>query len=657
MSRPAALLPQPNSGNLRWLLLSLALVMGMHVEHLAAWIAILIFGFGLWRYAIDHYGLAFPKLLVLTPITIAATIGIAFTYQGLFGRDASVALLALMLALKLMETKTRRDYSIVIFIAYFLTVNQFLFSQSLLVGAFMLLPILALTTTLIGINQYTQTQHWRSHLRLAGSLILQALPIMLVFFILFPRMPGPLWNVPRDAYSNMTGLSETMEPGSIDQLTRSAATAFRAEFEGKIPAQPQLYWRGPALSLYDGRTWFSSRTPNMPDEPVIANGKPIQYTITLEPHNRHWLLLLDMPDGPLPAESTRTTDGTVISTKPVRTRIRYSNSAVLDYQLAPELSDNARKIALQLPEPNLGNPKTRALAKSWQEQAHTPEEVIKLALSMFHNQEFIYTLRPPLLGSNAVDEFLFNTRRGFCEHYAGSFVFLMRAAGVPARVVTGYQGGELNPAGNYLIVRQSDAHAWAEVWLQGKGWTRVDPTAAVAPERIESGIADAVADNGELPLFSRRDYPVLRKLYLQWDAVNNGWNQWVLGYNQEKQKQLLSYLSGGRLSWSDIIYVLVGTTAILLLALSFWLFRGKRIPRDEVQRIYDRFTTKLLKAGLRRYPHEGPMDFSLRVKKRLPAKTGAIDAITDAYTKLRYAGKISPAAIAAFRKLVSTFRI
>jgi uncharacterized membrane protein YuzA (DUF378 family) len=276
---------------------------------------------------------------------------------------------------------------------------------------------------------------------------------------------------------------------------------------------------------------------------------------------------------------------------------------------------------------------------------------------MFHNQEFIYTLRPPLLGSNAVDEFLFNTRRGFCEHYAGSFVFLMRAAGVPARVVTGYQGGELNPAGNYLIVRQSDAHAWAEVWLQGKGWTRVDPTAAVAPERIESGIADAVADNGELPLFSRRDYPVLRKLYLQWDAVNNGWNQWVLGYNQEKQKQLLSYLSGGRLSWSDIIYVLVGTTAILLLALSFWLFRGKRIPRDEVQRIYDRFTTKLLKAGLRRYPHEGPMDFSLRVKKRLPAKTGAIDAITDAYTKLRYAGKISPAAIAAFRKLVSTFRI
>ena len=274
---------------------------------------------------------------------------------------------------------------------------------------------------------------------------------------------------------------------------------------------------------------------------------------------------------------------------------------------------------------------------------------------MFRTQPFVYTLTPPLLRQDPMDEFLFNTRRGFCEHYAGSFAYLMRAAGVPARVVTGYQGGEVNPVGNYLIVRQSDAHAWVEVWLEGRGWVRIDPTAAVAPQRIESGISSLPAAE-ELPLLARRDFSLLRQLFLNWDAVNNGWNQWVLGYNKQRQMELFARLTGDQLSWQDLAIALIVAVSGVILVIAFFLLRGQRARIDPLQKLYMEFQRKLEGAGLKRHQHEGPRDFGQRAARRLPAKAEAIEEITNSYIDLRYRSRLQPQALESFRQLIKAFK-
>lgn len=643
---------KPNIAELRCLLGSLALVMALHVSHLAIWVSIFIAAFGVWRYLIEKNSWQLPRLLILLPITVVAGLGIALTYRGIFGRDASVALLAIMLSLKLMETHTKRDYILVIFTGFFLTITAFLFDQSLLIGIFILLPVTCLTATLIGVSHPNGNLDWRFQTKLAGSLLAQAVPLMLVLFFLFPRIPGPLWGVPKDAYSGMTGLSDSMRPGNISKLTLSGTIAFRVEFKDKIPPQNQLYWRGPVLWHYiDGEWLMNGHEPNTPRETLQVQGAPTFYSVTLEPHNRKWLLMLDMPTT-LPPNTLVSRDLQVLSPTPVRIRMRYEVSSNLDYTLAENLSDRDRGLAQQIPDDE--NPRSIELAKTWNKQS--PEAIVQSVLTMFRQESFVYTLSPPILGLNPIDDFLFNTKRGFCEHYASSFVYLMRAAGVPARVVTGYQGGDINPVGNYLIVRQSDAHAWAEVWLQGRGWVRVDPTAAVAPSRIESGIAAALPEGDVLPLMSRMDYPILRKIYLNWDALNNGWNQYVLGYNQERQMNLLSRLVGSQVSWQDLAIAMIACAGAVALAVSYFLLRSKRLKIDPLQRLYAEFLRKLESAGLKRYGHEGPLDFSKRAVKRLPARADEIEEITDLYADLRYRSNTSALAFAYFKRQVRKFK-
>jgi len=479
--------------------------------------------------------------------------------------------------------------------------------------------------------------------------------VMLALFFLFPRVPGPLWGVPQDAYKSMTGLSDSMQPGNISQLSLSSAIAFRVQFKNEIPKNNQLYWRGPVLWHYDGQSWtMRSQSPRVIKEALQVQGPATNYTVTLEPHNRNWLLMLDMPESS-PPDTLMSSDLQVLSREPVRIRIRYAGSSYLNYSLAAELNSRDRELALQLNDDE--NPRTFSLAKQWVDAKKTPEQIVQTALTMYREQPFAYTLRPPLLSRlSPVDDFLFNTRRGFCEHYASSFVFLMRAAGVPARVVTGYQGGEVNPVGNYLIVRQNDAHAWAEVWLQGRGWVRIDPTAAVSPERVESGIEAALPENDVLPMMSRRDFPLLRKLYLNWDAVNNGWNQYVLGYNQQRQMDLLSRLAGTQISWQDLVVAMMVSVGSIGLLLSYFLLRGTRIKIDPLQRLYAEFLRKLEKAGLKRYKHEGPVDFCQRASKRLPAKANEIKQLTETYTKLRYGKQLNPATIESFKQQVNAFK-
>ncbi len=636
--------------HVRWLLLSLGLVLLLHAAQLVPWVPLLALALGLWRFALLIRQRPLPGMLVLLPITVAAALGILFTYGGLFGRDAGVALLTLMTALKTMETRSRRDLTLLIFLGYFLSICAFLFSQTIPVALFVTLPVVALTATLVGLSHPNGELPAAAKIRHSAVMLAQALPVMLVLFVLFPRIPGPLWGIPQDMARGQTGLSDDMSPGSISELSQSGAAAFRVTFRGTLPPANSLYWRGPVLWHYDGRTWRAgSAVQPMTQTSYEALSTPVSYTVTLEPHNKPWLFVLDRPAG-LPDIGLLTTDYQFLSRQPIRQRLRYEASSSLSYRDSNPLDEDEYARALQLPA--FGNQRTRALAAQWREETQDHEQLIRRALDMY-NASFTYTLRPPVLGASAVDGFLFDTKKGFCEHYAGSFVFLMRAAGVPARVVTGYQGGEHNPVSDYLIVRQSDAHAWAEVWLEGRGWVRIDPTAAVAPERVEQGIAAALPDFEPLPMLVRPELTWLKRLDLGWDAVNNGWNQWILGYNQQRQMEFLARLAGSRINWGDMTLWLTGLLTMVVGVIAAFMLRESLPENDPALAAWIRFRKKLARAGVTIYPYEGPRHFTRRASRLLFRSRTEIERIGTLYLALRYGGQSS---VAELQRLVREFR-
>lgn len=636
---------------LRWLIASLALVYGLLALHLPGWVSLMAALAGGWRYAVTLGRASMPRLRMLIPLAGLTVAGIAFSHGGLFGRDASVSLLAAMMALKLLESHTTRDAMLLVFLAFFLSITSFLFSQSIVTGLYLVIPLIALVGTLIAVNHPNGGLPVRATFRLSAMMLLQAAPIMLILFLLFPRIQGPLWGVPQDAYSGMTGLSDQMSPGTISQLSRSDSPAFRVAFKGTTPDPAQLYWRGPVFWHFDGTTWSIGEASHaLTLESTGEESPPIDYTVTLEPHNRRWLFMLDLP-AIVPPEARLTHDRQLLAHQPVRMRMRYAGRSSLRYQLGTALQAEARTLALQLPTGI--NPRSRKIAASW--KGESPDRIVERALAWYRDNPFRYTLTPPLLGQHAIDEFLFVTRSGFCEHYAGSFVFLMRSAGVPARVVTGYQGGEINPTDGYLIVRQADAHAWAEVWLEGRGWVRVDPTAAVAPQRVESGVATALPAGEPVPPLMRADMRWLRQLYLRWDAVNNRWNQWVLGYDHERQMALISRIKGSAATWEDLIQGLLISVGTAILLISAMLLLRMQ-PRDPLTRAYARFQRRLSRIGMQRLPHEGPLDFGARAAARCPQQAETIREITVHYAQLRYGAEAKPEAVAALTQRIRNFR-
>ena len=630
--KPAPL-PVLTQNDVRWLAASLGLVIAPMLLNLTLWVPIFAMLLGAWRVWLAVKGKPLPGPRILVPLTLAGVVVIVASHGGSFGRDASVALLTLMLAMKLLESGNRRDATLLVSLSWFLSITTFLFSQTLLMGLYLVLPVCVLVMTLVGINHPNGTLPLAARARFAGSLLAQALPLMLALFFLFPRLAGPLWKTPSDATKAMTGLSESMSPGSISELSISDEPAFRAEFTGTLPSSAQRYWRGPVFWHFDGRTWRPGvHSLNVSPEALVATGNAVDYTVTLEPHNRTWLFALDVPTA-VPAESILRNDHQLVSRQPVNSRLRYQMRSVLSYQAQPELDERTRAAGTQMPR--LGNPKARELALAWAEQGLSDGQIVQKALEMFRTQEFVYTLNPPRLERDSIDGFLFNTRRGFCEHYAGSFVFLMRAAGIPARVVTGYQGGTVNPIGNYMIVRQSDAHAWSEVWLQGRGWVRIDPTAAVSPSRIESGLSQLPA--GEpVPLLARGDSSLMARLYLGWDAINTRWNQWVLGYNQERQMELLERLFGNKLTMYGLAAGTIAAVGVMLLALSWGLLRNRGPRADRLELAYRRFQHKLARRGIAAFAHEGPLDYGRRAALALPQLAETIGEIVQHYTRLRY---------------------
>lgn len=685
--------------NLAWLLASLTLVMAPHAPRLPLWVAFLCAAIVLWRLFLAWRNLPLPPRWLLMLLAFSAIGGIFLSYGTIFGRDTSVTLLIVLTAMKLLETHRQRDAMVAVFLGYFIVITNFLYSQTIPTALYMLLVVLVITATLVGFNHMSSPPRTMVRLRLAGVLLGQAVPLMIILFVFFPRVQGPLWGLPQDAHTGVSGLSDSMTPGSISRLILSDAVAFRVNFEGNIPKARQLYWRGPVLWQFDGKTWSPGRADSLPqsgpEQPLRGSGptghptnaalqhrvvrearhgpasaeqvsgndtpaepkftqdslqyetqdKPVEYAVTLEPHNNHWLFALDMPAS-LPPESTASGDYQVLSRTPVRSRIRYEIASHLSYRIGLNADKEELIRALQLPpdvkaETNQGgnpnNPRARALAASWRRDIGNDEAIVREALSLFHNQQFYYTLLPPLLKDNPVDEFLFDTRQGFCEHYSSSFAFLMRAAGIPARVVTGYQGGEVNPTGNYMIVRQSDAHAWTEVWLKGRGWVRTDPTAAVSPARIESGIAAAVPASDPLPMMVRTQFEWLRGMRLSLDVIAAEWNQWVLGYNPRRQIEFLSRAGMKAPDWQSMTVALITGTGILLLGFAATMLRRlHHTRRDPVQAAWLKFCGKLAKRGIPRQSHEGPRDFAERLAGLRPDIAPTANTISELYIALRY---------------------
>ncbi|MFM9836425.1 MAG: DUF3488 and DUF4129 domain-containing transglutaminase family protein [Methylophilaceae bacterium] len=616
---------------LYWLLTSITLIIASHAMNLPAWVLIVCASLIAYRGVAAKNNWQLPNRWTIFGMMVLLCFALAISFKSLIGRDASLSLLLTMAALKLIETKTKRDYILLVILGFFLLGNLFLFNQSIATFGLSLLPLILLTATLMNISA-VKTYAPLYLFKLAGKILLHALPVTLILFVLFPRIPGPLWALPQDANSGMTGLDDNLNFGNISHLVQNGSIAFRVQFKGQIPPKHLLYWRGPVLWHQDKNSWLmSSNKIGLAKESLQLQSAAVDYTITLEPHNRLWMLTLDMPNQ-APSGAKLSHDHSVMADEPIRKRIRYVVRSYTNYKLGETLAERERILGLQITEGE--NPRTMQLGESW--QALPPEVRINKALNMYRNEAFVYTLKPPKLGQDGVDTFLFETKRGFCEHYAASFVYLMRAAGVPARIVTGYQGGEYNANGNYLIVRQSDAHAWAEVWLAGKGWVRVDPTAAVAPERVEQSIGDAINETDQLPMLARPDLPWLRKAFLSWDTINNGWNQWVLGYDDQKQIDLLQKLTGRQFTEGELAIWMTIIAATVSVLLSLWLFNWSKPKCTPVQKLYAQHIAWLKKHGIVPNKGEPAIDFAKRAGIQLPSQASQLLAIAECYNQLQY---------------------
>ena len=576
--------------------------------------------------------------LVLFAVATAFAVRASFGY--LAGRDPSVAFLYILVAIKYLETRSTRDGTLLVCLACFLLVTPFFYSQSLL-AAVAALPAVVLVGVALDVLTRSGASDarpftWRATIRRSAVMMLQGLPVAALLFVLFPRLAAPLWGLPADQGAK-SGLSDSMSPGQIGELTLSDTVALRVDFDGPVPPPALRYWRGPVFSSFDGRTWRPGEsgllTSFTPDDPG-----GITYTVMLEPTYHPWLFALDLPaalpklaPGSMPAGATQpiiTRSQQIILRMPVAQTLRYTQRSVLrsSYPAEPKIET---RFNLGI---GVGNPQTLAFARELRAQHPDDTEYIRAILAWFREEEFVYTLAPPYLERDPVDMFLFDTRRGFCEHYASAFVLLLRAAGIPARVVTGYQGGSVNPRGGYLIVRQADAHAWAEAIIDGQ-WRRFDPTAAVAPSRIELGLGGGLPAGAPIPFYA--DVEWVNNLRLAWDSFNYDWRRNVAGFDRDRQRTLWRDWKLDQFApWQVVALVAAIVFAWGSLVVGWLMWKRRRQERALV--LWDDLNRRLARAGLPRQPHEGPLAYAARASARWPQFAIAFAAIGESFAVLRY---------------------
>ena len=628
LSKTLAALPRETRDTL-FLLAVVGWVVAMQVAHIPWWCSVLTAGVLVWRCTLALRGLPLPSWpwrLGLLALTLAAT---WVTHRTLLGQDAGVTLVVVLLSLKTLEMRARRDAFVVFFLAFFTLLTHFFYSQSLLTAAGILIALLGLLTALVNAHMPVGRPSLAQAARIAAGMAAMGAPIMLVLFLLFPRL-SPLWGVPADDRGR-SGLSSTMRVGQIAELVLDDSIALRLRFEGAPPPQSQLYFRGPVLSAFDGVEWRPARTEftarGALASGLTVSGEPVRYEVTMEPHRRPWLFLLEAatqaPE--LPDVRVRmTSELQWLTDRPMGSLVRFSAVSHTAFRHGPLAPTPALQEHVALP-PGY-NPRTLELAQQLQrEHGRGPDATPRLVAAVLERLRtggYLYTLEPGVYGQHTADEFWFDRRQGFCEHIASSFVILMRALDIPARIVTGYQGGEMNNVDGYWTVRQRDAHAWTEVWQAGQGWVRVDPTAAVAPGRVGS-LQRLSAPEGAIAGAIRNLNPnIAAQFRAAWEAVNNSWNQWVLNYTQGSQLDLLKNLGFQSPSWTDLAYVLIGVVVLVSLIGAAWTL-WERQQHDPWLRLLQRARARLKAQGLDSHDHTPPRELAQRVQQHWGASDAA----------------------------------
>ncbi len=641
---------------LLFLLISVGLITLPHIYHIPA----SIFGFFAllltWRFIGIWKPSCLPGKFLLFLLTVGGLVLLYSQHQGLFGRDAGTRLFMTALALKLLEIRQERDLYLIVFLAFIVATSQFLYEQSIAMAGYILFVCCVLLGTLVAIN--SRRQNTLNALKTAAVILAQALPLAIVLFIFFPRVEAPRWMLFEDKSRAKTGLSDSMEPGSISDLGFSDELVFRVRFQGQIPPNRLRYWRGPVFSVTDGKRWTAAKryTYTTAAEPDFRE-PAYRYTLLLEPQNNNWVFALEMA-GDYPPQLRMNSEYLLTRSGNPDKRAEYPITSYPSYRTGA-LEAHKLRINTQLPGP--ASQKTTSLVNQLGGFDTRHEQFIDHVLQHFNRENFSYTLTPPLMEDNPIESFLFETRSGFCSHYAAAFTYLMRAANIPARVVTGYHGGVLNPVGNFLEIRQADAHAWTEVWLENRGWVRVDPTAAVAPERIEQNVnIEQQIASRNISFFSAdselaRQLDWLKQARQLWSSLDYNWQRWVINYHSANQTQFLASL--GIESLKQMLFWLIGLGALFTAVLSWLLFSRKVKTADKILHHYRRFCARLAKAGLKRNAGEGPVDFAARSKKAYADHAAEIDEITDLFIKLRYQKESSQEDLSRMAEKVKRLKI
>ena len=612
----------------------IAWVIAPHAAHLPLWCSALAAGVLIWRAVLAWQNKPLPGLAWRVALLAAAMLGTWVSHKTLAGREGGVTLAVVLLCLKTLELRARRDAFVVFFFGFFIIITHFLFGQSLALALAMLLGLWGLLAAVVNAHMPAGKPPLSVPIKTAGRLMLLGAPIMAALFMLFPRF-APLWGIPGDQAAGKTGLSDSMQVGQVASLALDERIAFRIQFDGAAPPKSALYFRGPVLSEFDGQKW--QMDSNLPPRPplgllgtqlqsgVQGSGTIYRYEVTLEPSYRPWLLALeaplavqDLPERPV----WQSPDLQLLMRRPASDLLRYRASSQVQYRYDLQLGSWQQRQWASLPAGS--NPRTVAWAQDWwqqavakQPQADKPQLAQQFAqhlLATLHDGDYRYTLDPGLYGQHSADEFWFDKKEGFCEHIASSFVIAMRAVGVPARIVTGYQGAEQNAVDGYWVVRQSDAHAWAEIWLAGLGWQRIDPTGAIAPWRVDIQQRRLAAPPTALgqAVGSVVGTNFLQKLRGVWDASNNAWNQWVLNYSQTRQLDALKKLGFDSPSWQSLVQVLGVLLAVAALVAGLVGYWHKR-QTDPWLRLYADARARLTKQGIASAAHETPRLLAQRV--------------------------------------------
>ncbi len=654
--------PRLNDTHFSWVCATVVAALVPNATLLPAWLLLILVALIALRWLQRRRtGAALSRWLIL-PLTLALVACVALAYGSIMQRASGTALLACMLVLKLLEGDRKRDALLTITLAWFLMMVTFLFDEALakalLVAALMPIGFAAL----IALNSEPQSvrsksarwQSLRQQSRAAGILLLQAIPLALIAFVFLPRLSTPLWGTPGDVIAK-TGLSERMAPGSMLELLLDDSPAMRVTFTGAGPPLAQLYWRGLVLSDFDGQAWTrGSYAGTQPPGDALGPAEPgsvFEYEVIIEPSDTRWMPQLDrpltVPQGGDMNQDLETRARLAISSV-MRYEGRSSTNVALESQLAPRRQNMLQQL------PTGFNPRTHELIRGWrQELGDDDQALIDRAARMFREQNFSYTFVPPLLGRDSVDDFLFNTQAGFCEHYASAFGYMMRAAGIPTRVIIGYQGGFFNQAAGYWVVRKLDAHAWNEVWLEGSGWVRVDPTQFIAPHRVFS-------DGGRSEQSSRFDGESLMSLvYQQWDRVGHAWRRAVLQFNAERQQAMMKRLGLDDADSNGLLILLALGMLASIGTLTWLALRSQgRSSNDPVVRLWWRWVAKLERGGLRAAGWQGPRSLGKVAARRWPEQASALETIAQSFEYLRYRDRESdPQQLQALRLGIDALRL